>query len=70
MRQEKLLPTFLKKATSLQLHALQLMSLNINYTVLILKASVAHRQDQLISEHPGNTHMLFPYIGITFIFLF
>lgn len=52
MRQEKLLPTLLKKATSLQLHVLQLMPLNINYTVLILKASVAHRQDQLISEHP------------------
>lgn len=52
MRQEKLLPTLLKKATSLQLHALQLMSLNINYKVLILCASVAHRQDQLISEHP------------------
>lgn len=70
MRQEKLLPTLLKKATSLQLHALQLMSLNINYMVLILKASVVHRQDQLISEHPRNTYMLFPYIGITFISLF
>lgn len=52
MRQEKLLPTLLKKATSLQLHAVQLMSLNINYMALILKASVVHRQGQLISEHP------------------